>query len=446
MEILSRTRLPVAPVDDTELARLQEVNDMGKELKGSIDGAIKSKFALIPDYTNQESINRITTNNGSWACDRDGFVLLRCNSWGARVAANNPYAIITFFINGKSVYMQQNEPYFDNITSYATQIYEVSKGDIIRISLTTANSSGTSINMVYDTSKPEGGVNLYCYYIPPKVIEVEPQKPAAITPDYPHIEATNRISTNNGSWTADRDGWVWLYASGAGYQPTTDNIMSYFDIYINGMLAFMVPLICATGVAGGYIGIHHGTILPISKGDTVRIYVYSYTGTTQIPLRFNTAMPYTALSVLCRFIPPKLLEVEPPKPVTTMPDYANMESTNRISANNGTWTADRNGYVFLRTDGGGFQPNTDEGWCCIQYFINGKMVHNELHYTLSGGTTGGYLNITSSGFFPISKGETIRIYVVGRTSAGGDVPIRFTGASSTLTYCHFIPLTTVELA
>ena len=267
----------------------------------------------------------------------------------------------------------------------------------------------------------------------------------ALAPDYSNMESTNRISTNNGSWTADRDGWVWLFATGAGYQPTTDNIMSYVDFYMGGALAYTIPVTCASGVAGGYLSIRHGYILPITKGDTVRIYVYSYTGTTQIPLRFNTALPYTALSIQCRFIPSKVIEVAPPAPVGLMPDYGSMESTNRISTNNGSWTADRDGYVFLRTDGGGVQPNTDEGWCCIQYFINGKMVHNELHYTLTGGTTGGYLNITSSGFFPISKGETIRIYVVGRTLAGGDVPIRFTGASSTLIYCHFIPLKTIEI-
>jgi len=35
------------------------------------------------------------------------------------------------------------------------------------------------------------------------------------------------------------------------------------------------------------------------------------------------------------------------KCVTLFPDYENMETTNRISTNNGTWTVDRNGFVLL---------------------------------------------------------------------------------------------------
>jgi hypothetical protein len=91
-----------------------------------------------PDYANQETINRITTNNGSWTVDRPGYV-------NAQVYNGNVTATRSIFINDKLV-MRNGPPYSD-----AWGVYQVSKGDVIIL------SSGSTT-----------GFSCSCYFIPSK--------------------------------------------------------------------------------------------------------------------------------------------------------------------------------------------------------------------------------------------------------------------------------------
>jgi hypothetical protein len=91
------------------------------------------------------------------------------------------------------------------------------------------------------------------------------------------------------------------------------------------------------------------------------------------------------------------------------PDYDNMESSNRISTNNGTWEADRTGYV--RVFGGATtQVN-------IRFYINNKNI-------------GGGLVQGTFALLPIRKGQTIKI----------SVESNFFSAE-----CYFIPIVWVDV-
>jgi hypothetical protein len=98
-----------------------------------------------------------------------------------------------------------------------------------------------------------------------------------------------------------------------------------------------------------------------------------------------------------------------------VPDYANKESTNRISANNGTWTAAKSGYVAL--SGAGYADSSST-WHTITFSVNNLAVEGGQSFT-SGGA-----HHTESALLPVAKGDVIKISVAGV----------FDGAS-----CYFIP-------
>jgi hypothetical protein len=100
---------------------------------------------IVPDYSNQETVNRITANNGTWTVNRNGFVNLKV------IAANITPAV--FKINNVVV----DDSGIQNNTGYNTKssgIYAVAANDIIQISVTGSF------------------VSCSCYFIPPKITPV----------------------------------------------------------------------------------------------------------------------------------------------------------------------------------------------------------------------------------------------------------------------------------
>jgi hypothetical protein len=85
------------------------------------------------------------------------------------------------------------------------------------------------------------------------------------------------------------------------------------------------------------------------------------------------------------------------------PDYANMESANRITANNGTWTADRSGFVIIGGTVGYSGQGAAQTICSIQ--INNKEAYSDS------------ANLTSSESaafkttLPVKTGDTVRILI-----------------------------------
>jgi hypothetical protein len=76
-----------------------------------------------------------------------------------------------------------------------------------------------------------------------------------------------------------------------------------------------------------------------------------------------------------------------------VPDYANMETVNRITANNGTWTVDRNGFVLLKCGDVNVASHT------VDFYIDNVMVFRVGSNTLN--------NVAQ--VFPVKAGQVVKI-------------------------------------
>ena len=109
--------------------------------------------------------------------------------------------------------------------------------------------------------------------------------------------------------------------------------------------------------------------------------------------------------------------------IQMLPDYANMESTNRISANGGTWTVDRVGYIYFSA-----LFSSALGTGAVQVQINGKVVRLEGNTNISEATGG----ITGS-ILQVGKNDVVSISSYGANNAISNI------------VCYFIPPRYVEL-
>jgi hypothetical protein len=108
-----------------------------------------SQLITVPDYENEETTNRITTNGGSWTVDRVGYV--RCNIQGRL----NSYGSAQILVNNKSVaaVSDENSSWITNAA-----VVPVSVGDVVKLQIT--NGAGAPSN-----------VSTSCLFIPPKFIQ-----------------------------------------------------------------------------------------------------------------------------------------------------------------------------------------------------------------------------------------------------------------------------------
>jgi len=111
---------------------------------------------------------------------------------------------------------------------------------------------------------------------------------AFAVPDYARMEGS-KISTDQGSWTADRSGFIRV-----GFTAMTSAVSNYFgfDIYINGV-AVNTTVQCHTAVNWT---VKYNQIIPVKKGDKIVLY-YGTLG-----LKSQT--------VYCNFIPPYVVTQE----------------------------------------------------------------------------------------------------------------------------------------
>ena len=105
---------------------------------------------------------------------------------------------------------------------------------------------------------------------------------------------------------------------------------------------------------------------------------------------------------------------------TTIPDYAAIETVNRISALNQTWTADRDGFVLLR--------GTNADNATLTWQINGTTVQSHGMYTVS-------MSLTA-GVHPVKAGDVVSCAVnVGSATGLGCfyIPPRYVWATTPAT-------------
>lgn len=87
--------------------------------------------AWIPDYTNMENTNRITSSGGSWTSDRKGFVYVLSRGYNASI-----YNTVVVTINGKEVGRVWVEATSGTGTARSgsfSNIYPVKPGDVVTV-------------------------------------------------------------------------------------------------------------------------------------------------------------------------------------------------------------------------------------------------------------------------------------------------------------------------
>jgi len=230
---------------------------------------------------------------------------------------------------------------------------------------------------------------------PPEYYATQEEMEAAVgearfavnAPDYAnYITAVASISTDMGnpsSYTVQEDGFIQI---GTGNINGSQLAQTTIGISINGRKASFENWDLTLYGAGNY---SFGKILPVKRGDAVTCHASRNTGTGSWAILY--------------FIRPRKVPA-PWAETAWIPDYANMESTNRITVSDGTWTADRDGFVSA-----GAQNVTSS----VKVSINAKEVFR------SYGNSTAFTPVT---VLPVKRGDVVLV----NASAGGPV-------------CYFIP-------
>jgi hypothetical protein len=121
-----------------------------------------------------------------------------------------------------------------------------------------------------------------------------------VVPDYSKIENINRISTNNGTWTVDRTGFI---AMSAFARNTSGSIV--IEYVVNNITAGVYRLYANDDSNRGI-----RETIAVKQGDIVRIQLSSSTGTI------------TDFNIACNFIPSKLVAKELPVVVEKNGSYS----------------------------------------------------------------------------------------------------------------------------
>ena len=220
-------------------------------------------------------------------------------------------------------------------------------------------------------------------------------------PDYEKMETINRITVNNGSWTVDRDGFVYASIS-------SNAANDWSRITINGKAVMSKSTPAGVGMTDN--------IYAVKVGDVVQLSAQSNRAASWTTPPGGTSPVWSG----CYFIPPRIVWATTPATefstrLIGQPDYANQETENRISTSGGTWTTDRDGYVW-------WQIYSSEIAGMARADIDGKTVAR-IPIGRSGLPHGSVLQI--------SKGQTIQIW-----ASNGAVWSASSG-------CFFIPPKTV---
>jgi hypothetical protein len=117
-------------------------------------------YSMAPSYIDKETVNRITSNNGTWTATATGYAVCYVS---AAAAVSAPASVVTqhnIIITVNDIIVDSSGTHLvvataHNIGFYRTATIPVSKGDKVKISLQGQNTSLTEIS---------------CYFIPPKFI------------------------------------------------------------------------------------------------------------------------------------------------------------------------------------------------------------------------------------------------------------------------------------
>jgi hypothetical protein len=370
----------------------------------------------VPDMDNMETVDRITTNGGTWTADRSGYI-------SVTLAANNTeslgYLFGEIFINGKPVASETTvyDADANKKLRFSPPPIEIHKGDTVKLSVE-ARDGAVPLDVFY-----------HCYFIPPKftrlaapVISDEDFSNYMPTPDEDNIDTTELITADDGEWVADRTGYVICEVEGV----------------INNELGSIRGNVIINGVVMGYNQGNAKTFnqargrlgpYPVAVGDIVKLQLGAYNGATITPQGFH-----------CYFMPPKFVRLSAPvisdenfRNIRDIPNYDEQHVV--FGPNAGSWlnrdvnllensfVAPSSGYVqFIsfnnQAGSGSFSLSIDGGSVVQEQESNSLSVRMNRHY----------------GPFAVKKGAVIA------GSISGDLQISFG------VVCYFIPVEFEEVA
>lgn len=115
------------------LGNVDNTSDVDKPMSTATKTYVDSFVgkAWIPDYTNMETTNRITSSGGSWTSDRKGFVYVLSRGYNASI-----YNTVVVTINGKEVGKVWVEATSGTGTARSgsfSNIYPVKPGDVVTV-------------------------------------------------------------------------------------------------------------------------------------------------------------------------------------------------------------------------------------------------------------------------------------------------------------------------
>ena len=271
--LLGKQNVITATGSDNVLTAPSVAGDQpGTVAKASLYG---QQFAVFPDYNARSSIGTLTIpetgapdtdwQSNTITVSQSGYIML---DGRAKVSSGFVYRGV-IIINGKTVWSSDVDGVMTWV-DYAQGPFPVSAGDTaqIRMGLPVASPSWNNRAIT-------------CYFVPPKValMQASPAMANSLTtmgpPDYSRQEATNRITSNNGTWTVDRNGYV--------------------RVQIQAMSAASACCeINGRRVGQNYSGVSAGSqafladVYPVKTGDVVKLFVDADVAT----------------NILCNYIPP----------------------------------------------------------------------------------------------------------------------------------------------
>lgn len=272
------------PTKNIELTKFQTKQELDDSI---VDGsAVPGQFVVTTDEVPEQGIynvypdlstkQQVATGSGSnsdvninWIATEDCYVITNYEGGGT-----NGVNELRLSVDGTAVFNYLGNEAETNGVSSA--LYFVEAGQIVTVRYWGAGGIDVSRLHLSKFSVTSKQFHLV------KTNELLTMGP----PDYANMETISRISTNNGTWTADRDGYVFCAGSGANFD---------VNFYVNEKVATNLFSFSNTQI---------GTILQIKKNDIVRITANS---------NFN-----------CLFIPPV---INPPVYLESAPliDYSTVE-------------------------------------------------------------------------------------------------------------------------
>jgi hypothetical protein len=168
---------------------------------------------LTPDYSAMETINRINSNNGTWAVEKAGFVLASVTAtWTGTSISGGSCRV---YINDVLVGQTYGATPGTLANSSERTVYPVQSGDIVKLEI--VNTSGATLV----TS------NFSCFFIPPKILNTFAPVVAENFENYTFVPNYNNrtqvINGTNQSYTITQAGFI--YASALNTQTANTRIL-----------------------------------------------------------------------------------------------------------------------------------------------------------------------------------------------------------------------------